>query len=267
MAYHVRGKGDLLLRHAFAADIYVYPVALRADGAADERLPLVVLVVRRAGAVRGIAAECSGVFRPAGGISALAPARSSPSLPKNRASSLLLPPMSVASLIVSVVAVAISAGSVLYARRSAAAAQQSARASEGTLAIERARRLDERRPHLVGQVESVNGGKWHRLRITLDQYSHPLTGLDVTIRQWQGIAFNRGVQGVIAIGPDKEPLRAFAFDPGGNRTGVKPGDTVMWMVDLAKDYPDRLRLDVACHGEGGDRWDLVLDAEVEDTIA
>jgi hypothetical protein len=70
--------------------------------------------------------------------------------------------MVVASLVVSLVSVLVAIASVVYARqtavaadRSAKAADESAQAAKGSLAIEDARRLEERRPRLRGHWRSV----------------------------------------------------------------------------------------------------------------
>lgn len=105
-------------------------------------------------------------------------------------------------------------------RRSATAAQRSAGAFEGTLAIEHARRLEERRPHLTGKIEGV--GKQRRLRITLES-DEPLAGLDVVMSEWrfsgdrhQGgwdVEFNPRVYGVVVPVPGQPALHAFCCEP------------------------------------------------------
>jgi hypothetical protein len=80
--------------------------------------------------------------------------------------------MDVASLVVAIAAILISAVGLLYAKHSADSARQSANAADESLSIER-RRHEERRPKLSGKVDSPDGGRSCQLRITLDVDSCP----------------------------------------------------------------------------------------------
>jgi hypothetical protein len=180
--------------------------------------------------------------------------------------------MNIASFIISIVAVVVSVGSVIYARISASAAQRSAGASEGALAIERDRRLEERRPKLSSKIESSE--QQGRLQITLNS-EEPLAGLDVVMSDWrfgsqqhqrQGgwdVEFNPRVVGVVVPPPGEPALRAFCYDPiGHGPAGLNPHQSITWAVSV-KEHFEMLRLDVACHGAAGERWDIVLHAEIE----
>lgn len=128
--------------------------------------------------------------------------------------------MATIALVVSIVAL-LAIASAGYTRREATAA-------EGSLTIERERRLEERRPRLTGMFFALGGGnaKQYGLRITLDS-DEPLAGLDVTIRDGQGIEFKPRVYGVVAPRPGALALQAFSCDIAGEPVGLKPhGDHV-----------------------------------------
>jgi hypothetical protein len=183
--------------------------------------------------------------------------------------------MNVASLVVAIVAIVISAGGVLYAklsadsaRRSADAADRSVVAAENSLNIERRRRHEERRPKLSGEVNSPDGGDSYQLLITLDVASCPLTALEVAIRPEQGVSFKRGFSGVVPVADSPAiPLHAFANDGANGPVGVRPGETVSWPTELAKEYGDHIQVDAICHaegkGEGEDQWTVAVEAAVE----
>jgi hypothetical protein len=169
--------------------------------------------------------------------------------------------MATIALVVSIVALLVAIGSAGYTRRQATAA-------EGSLTIERERRLEERRPRLTGMffVSGVNA-KQYGLRITLDS-DEPLAGLDVTIsEEGQGIEFNPRTYGVVSPHPNELALRAFSHDIIGGPAGLKPHSSVTWAASVPEKHPEHVRLDVACHGAGGERWDVVVDADVEPRIA
>jgi hypothetical protein len=190
--------------------------------------------------------------------------------------------MNIASFVLAVVAIVISAAGIVYAKRSAGSAQRaadaarrSAAAAESSLRIEERRRHEERRPKLSGEVSSPDGGHSYQLTITLDPDSCSLTALEVAIRPEQGVCFRRGFSGVrLPHRSDVIPLRAFAYDRTNKPTGVKPGETVFWWAELAKEYKDLIQVDATCHAagkdEGQDQWTVVVEAPVaprlEDTL-
>lgn len=161
--------------------------------------------------------------------------------------------MDVASLVLAIAAVLISAVGVLYAkhsadaaRRAADAADRSVAAAENSLSIERRRRHEERRPKLSGKVDSPDGGYSYRLTITLDPDSCPLTALEVVIRPDQGVFFQRGFSGVVPVdGSAAIPLRAFAYDRTFKPGSLRPGETVFWWAELAKEHANLIQ--VRCH--------------------
>ena len=133
---------------------------------------------------------------------------------------------------------------------------------------QRRRRHEERRPKMSGKVSSQDGGDSHKLMVTLDAGSCPLTALEVAIRAGQGVSFKRSLSGVASLtGSPGILLQAFAYDETNEPTGVEPGETVFWWVKLAEEHGDRIQVDATCHaegkGEGEDQWTVVIEAPVE----
>jgi hypothetical protein len=168
--------------------------------------------------------------------------------------------MSVASLVVAIVAAAIALASARYTRRQAGAAEES-------LALERERRLEERRPVLFGKIETTDRGGSYRLCIVAESGPR-LHGMDVAIPAGQDVAFSRGVLGVYPVSSSSDlPLRAFVYDNRGNPVGLLPGHPVIWKIDFAphRDPNIPVRVVVNCHGENGEEWEVVLRAGLEAT--
>ncbi len=157
--------------------------------------------------------------------------------------------MAIASLLVAVLALVIAIASAVYTRRQATA-------SEGVLAIERGRHLEERRPQLSGIVERV-GSDMARLVITLES-NEPLAEMQVNIPSGQGVTFDRNVYGVHPVRPGNVALSAFSYDLRGEPAGMKPRDSAIWKVDLASEHVYKVRLEATCHGLAGERWDSVM---------
>jgi hypothetical protein len=165
--------------------------------------------------------------------------------------------MALASLLVAVLALVIAVASAVYTRRQATA-------SEGVLAIERSRRLEERRPKLTGKVERVERvGRAEtetRLVVTLES-NEPLAAIELTIPVGQGITFRRlDFGGVRPVRPGSAVLAAFSYDIGGGPIGMRPRDSMSWSVDLAQEHVNTLRLEASCHGTNGEQWDSVMIA-------
>src|ERR1022692_1817131 len=118
------------------------------------------------------------------------------------------------------------------------------------------------RSRLTARFEPVGGGAMYCLRITLDS-DEPLAGLDVTISEWRGIEFNTRVVGVVVPPPGESALRAYCYDSQGTRAGLRPHESIRWKIDLPEKYPDKLRLELTCHDDGGESWDVVIDAPVQ----
>jgi len=183
------------------------------------------------------------------------------------------------SLILSIAALVISVASGVFAGMSAAAARRSARAEEGTLAIERERRLEERRPRLTVKLDGT--GEKRVLRITLDS-NEALAGLDVRLTGhvfyqppgsqggWD-CEFNPRVYGVVVPPPGSPSIHAYSYDPlSGERAGLVPHQTVSWQMNTKKRL-EWVQLSVDCHGTQSEHWNLLIKVEaqpeIEDTIA
>lgn len=140
----------------------------------------------------------------------------------------------VAALIVSVLALLVSGGAVVYARR----------ASQN----DDARRHEERKPELLSGIKSMNGGSAHLLSLVL-QSSEPLTGLVAEILDGRGIAFTASQDGVPPGGPSER-----AEWPG----GLAVGERAAWRIDVPKDrLRGKFRLRVTCH-RTDDSWTVLL---------
>lgn len=173
--------------------------------------------------------------------------------------------MTVAALVLSVVAILVAVASAVYTRRGADAQAALTR-------IEAARHLEERRPKLVGKVERIGAGSRQRLQLTLVS-DEPLTAIEVTIPRIQGVSpqgvsFTLNIYGVYPSRPGELPDRAFCYDPySGQPSGLKPGDSITWAVELADKHVDTLRIEAACHGTAGELWNPVrIAAPVEPDI-
>lgn len=162
--------------------------------------------------------------------------------------------MAVAALVLSVVAIVVSAASVWYTRMSADAAT-------GVRAIEAGRRLAERRPRLSGNVGRI--GSTYRLTVTLES-DEPLAAMDVRIPyeaggSLQGVSFALNIHGVYPVSPGQRAYRGFACDLlSGEPSGLQPRDTAIWKVEVENKRADTLRLEATCRGEAGEVWDTVL---------
>jgi len=182
------------------------------------------------------------------------------------------------SLILSIIALVVSVVSAVTAGVAAVAARRTAVAEEGTLAIERERRLGERKPHLIGVLEGT--GAQRILKISLGS-EESLAGLDVVIDEWHfyrqpdpregwDCEFNPRVYGVDVPEPGNAALSAFSYNMHGQRAGLKPHGAISWAVSTKKRL-EWMRLDVTCHGDQGERWKqrLTVEAqpEIEDTVA
>jgi hypothetical protein len=171
-------------------------------------------------------------------------------------------------LVVSAAAVAVSAGSVYYARRSdrsarasADAAGRQAAAAERALAIETERWHGQLTPRLSGVVSCENGA--YQLTVRLGRDQEPLTALEVQIRPGQGISFQRGFAGVDKMSADQPALSAHDYGYRDERPGLQPGTAMSWWAQADAEHALAIVIDCACH-RGGETWPVVITAEVAD---
>jgi hypothetical protein len=174
--------------------------------------------------------------------------------------------MTVAALVLSVVAILVAVASAVYTRRGAAA-------QEALTRIESARHLEERRPRLAGKVERIGAGSRQRLQLTLVS-DEALAAMEVTIPRVQGVSpqgvsFTLNIYGVYPPRPGELPYRGFCYDPySGGAAGLKPGSSITWAVELADEHVGTLQIEAACHGAAGELWDPVrIEAPVEPDIS
>jgi hypothetical protein len=171
--------------------------------------------------------------------------------------------MAIASLVLAIVAVLIALASAVYTARQASAA-------EGALAIEHARRLEELRPRLSGWIaRQSQGDSWLWVVLVSDE---ALAKADFRILAGQGMRFLVGDAGIDdpfnvfagVIASD----RAFAYLPGNRggvvRQGIRPHRPVSWRTNLIAKPGTIIRIAVTCVGERKERWDVLLEVEVQD---
>jgi hypothetical protein len=167
--------------------------------------------------------------------------------------------MAVAALVISIVALLASVASAIYTRTNAVA-------MKGVHKIERERRLQERRPRLAGVIQvgsppgagSAGDGT---LKVTLES-DEPLGGLEVAIEPGCGVSFSKHAHGAREAPKGEPALTGFAYDHDGNHAGVRAHDSMSWAVEILEDRKAR-RLDAVCHGAGGEKWSVVVDAPVK----
>ncbi len=154
--------------------------------------------------------------------------------------------MAVAALALSMVSIVIAVTSVVHARRQAVSTEQMA-------SNDADRRRLERVPDLVGEIEPVNDGAWHRLRLRLLS-DEALTGLTVEIIDGHGVAFTGSQNGVDSSSPYPIQLASWG--------SLSPSETACWRVQLGEQGSTELWLLVTCRGAAAkDRWTRTLKAE------
>jgi len=167
-----------------------------------------------------------------------------------------------ASLVVSLVSVLVAIASVVYARQAAVAADRSAKAAEksaqvakGSLAIEAARRLEERRPRLSGKIMKIR--RPYELWVTLES-DERLSWLEVWIPPGQGVSFRPNAEGV-ETPPGADAAWCAFSHTGGEPDGMDPRDTMTWPVEIKRGLNNRtIQIEATCHGEHNEVWESVL---------
>jgi hypothetical protein len=162
--------------------------------------------------------------------------------------------MALAALVISIVAALGTAAAAIYARQQVHAARGQVKAAEETLAIERARRVDQQRPGFDATITPVNQGGWYRMDLTLST-QWPLTRMDVTIVEGDGVRFGRGQTGVRPADVN-DPMKSAEWG------ALRPGEAVRWKVDLDAERSDSIRLEIICHGEHGEQWLVSVRVDV-----
>ena len=148
--------------------------------------------------------------------------------------------MNLAAFIVAGLALVVSIGSAVFAKRSADETQ-------ALRAIESQRRHTERTPALDALVEEMNQGQWHRLWLILGS-SESLDSVRADILDDPDVWFSDGQNGV-EPGLGRTRTATWGTIPVGKREAA-------WRVAFGKAAPNSLRLLLTC-SIGSDEW-LVL---------
>jgi hypothetical protein len=162
--------------------------------------------------------------------------------------------MALASLLVSILALAIAVAAAISSHRQASAA-------EGSLSIERDRRMEERRPRFTGNINRMRDGG-AELAVTLES-SEAFEWVEFSIPPGQGFSFSEYQLGIFQHKHNEPTLRAFSYiDYGpknaGDRKGMSPGETMTWKVQLGEHHMSTVRIEATCYGLTGERWNSVL---------
>lgn len=147
--------------------------------------------------------------------------------------------MTIAALVISIVAILIAAASGWFTLRQA-------RAAEATDQRDRLRHLAEREPKLTGSIESVNNGGWWKLNLRLTE-GNLLAEVSLTIVEGDGVEFAGNQLGV--PGPAPRPTAVTV-------KALKRGAAATWRVLLSGDRSRQMRLTATCRGEGGETWEV-----------
>lgn len=162
--------------------------------------------------------------------------------------------MNLAAFIVAGLALVVSIGSAVFAKRSA----DEARALR---AIESQRRHTERSPAFDAQVEEMsveeesNQGQWHRLWLVLET-SEPLDSVRAEILDEPDVWFADGQTGV-QPGVGRTRTAIWGAVPVGKRDAA-------WRIAIGKRAPQSMRLLLTC-AIGDDEWPLLLTVDLPST--
>jgi hypothetical protein len=86
--------------------------------------------------------------------------------------------------------------------------------------------------------------------------------LEVAIAPECGVSFSEDVRGVDKGSIGDPAFSGFAYNRDGSPAGMRPHDSMTWAVEVDGSPKSRVRLDVACHGPDGEKWDVVIEAPV-----
>jgi hypothetical protein len=169
--------------------------------------------------------------------------------------------MIIASFVLAIVAVLVALASAVYTARQASAA-------EGVLAIERDRRLEERRPRMSAWISPLGDEDVKRLFVRLES-REALARVDVQILPGVGLYFLANQPYVDS--PDEYDAKHYRAHADwrdsdqpypGHPGAPEPGHTMSWAMDGDVERGKPVLVDVTCHGEQGERWVITIYAEV-----
>ncbi|WP_182113839.1 MULTISPECIES: hypothetical protein [unclassified Actinotalea] len=155
--------------------------------------------------------------------------------------------MTIAALVISLLALAVAVAAAWYTRRQA-------KAASGTLALEEARRHDEVVPRISGEVERLkHAAPYARLCLRLET-SPALTELRVRLLDAPvDVQFSSGQLGIDTS--SRSPHHE-AFAPVHNGVALKPFDRATWQLEL--NDVSQQRLQIQADAAVGDEWWSVL---------
>jgi|GEM_PF-5970353 hypothetical protein len=151
-------------------------------------------------------------------------------------------------VLVSALALVVSIGSAVYAKRGADETRE-------LRAIESQRRHDERTPRLDAQIETLNEGQWHKLWLIL-QSAESLDAFKVDILDDPDVWFGDGQTGV-EPGVGRTRTANWGALPIGKREAAL-------RVVIGNKAPGEMRLLVTCT-IGDDRWPVVCTVDLPST--
>lgn len=153
-----------------------------------------------------------------------------------------------AAVLIAGLALVVSIGSVVFARRSV----DEARAMH---VIESQRRHAERSPALHAHVEEMNQGQWHRLWLILES-SESLDFVRADILDEPDVWFADEQSGV-QQGVGRTRAATWGTIPVGKREAA-------WRIAVGEAAPDSMRLLLTC-SIGSDQWPVLLTVDLPAT--
>jgi len=150
-----------------------------------------------------------------------------------------------AAIIIASLALVVSIGSAMVAKRSA----------DESRAIELQRRHTERLPVVIAEIEEMNQGQWHRLWLVLKSFE-PLDSIRVEILDDIDVLFGDGQTGV-EPGVGRTRIATWGKLPVGKREAA-------WRVAIGKAAPESMRLLLTCAIEG-DEWPVQQTVDLPST--
>jgi hypothetical protein len=167
--------------------------------------------------------------------------------------------MTVAALVIAILALIVAGLSATYTRRQAIASSEAATSATATAIIETDRRHDELTPRFTPRLETMaNSRPYYRLRLRLDT-AEPLTTLGVRLLGAPvDVQFSNGQRGT---DPDAHSPVHEAFAVPNDGIALRPYDEATWQIELNSLPNDGLRLQVDAEARG-DVWHVPVSVSI-----